>query len=157
MSQTTVVKSFADLPQLLSIDDLPPGPDEASEEPAPAPAIPDGTIELVAESDASFDLGDLLAELERRAGGGGGLPAQMLKFLQDLTAACARAGFEWGGLGPGEEEALAQIDELPAPFPAFAAFLRQIGRGELAPIPGGLPWELHGWLEEVVRRIREGS
>jgi hypothetical protein len=64
MSQTTVVKSFADLPQLLSLDDLPPGPDEASEEPASPPAIPDGSIEAVAESEATIDLGDLLAELE---------------------------------------------------------------------------------------------
>jgi hypothetical protein len=64
MSQTTVVKSFADLPQLLSLDDLPPGPDEASEEPEPAPEIPDSSIDPVVETEATIDLGDLLAELE---------------------------------------------------------------------------------------------
>src|SRR4051812_4025332 len=64
MSQTTVVKSFADLPQLLNLDDLPPGPDEAVEEPASPPAIPDNPIDAIAESEATIDLGDLLAELE---------------------------------------------------------------------------------------------
>src|SRR6187402_493041 len=64
MSQTTVVKSFADLPRLLSLDDLPAGSDEAIEEPATPPAIPDNSIEPVAESGVTIDLGDLLAELE---------------------------------------------------------------------------------------------
>jgi tetratricopeptide (TPR) repeat protein len=67
----------------------------------------------------------LLEEVKRRAGGGGGLPTQMLKALQALTITCAQAGFDDGALGPDEEEALAQIDELPAPFPEFAGFLRQ--------------------------------
>jgi hypothetical protein len=97
---------------------------------------------------------DLLAELERRAGGGGGLPAQMLKTLQALSLACAQAGFDDGGLGPAEEEALAQLGELPAPFPDFAAFLRQIAAGQVAPIPDGLPAELRQWLEELVQAIR---
>lgn len=113
--------------------------------------------DLVAAAKWAKKRDDLRAELRRRAGGGAGMPAQMLKALQGLTLACARAGFEGDGLGPGEEEALAQLDGLPAPFPAFAAFLRQLGKGELAPIPGGLPGELHGWLEEVVRAIGEGA
>lgn len=100
---------------------------------------------------------DLLAELERRAGGGGGLPAQMLKALQALTVACAQAGFGDGALSPAEEEALAQLDGFPAPFPAFAAFLRQIAAGQLPPIPNGLPAELRQWLEELVRAIQESS
>jgi tetratricopeptide (TPR) repeat protein len=112
--------------------------------------------DLAAAAEWARKRDDLRAELRRRAGGGDGLPAQMLQVLQVLTLACARAGFEGDGLGPGEEEALAQIDGLPAPFPEFAAFLRQLGKGELAPIPGGLPGELRGWLEEVVRAIREG-
>ncbi len=94
---------------------------------------------------------DLRAELKRRAGGGGGLPAQMLKALQALTVACAQAGFGDGSLGLGEEEALAQLDGLPAPYPAFAAYLRQIAAGQPAPIPGGLPEELREWLEEMVQ------
>jgi tetratricopeptide (TPR) repeat protein len=96
---------------------------------------------------------DLLAELERRAGGGGDLPAQMLQALQALTLACAQAGFGDGSLGPAEEEALAQIEGLPAPFPDFAAFLRQIAAGQVALIPGGLPGELQTWLEELVEAI----
>src|SRR4051812_11532562 len=71
---------------------------------------------------------DLLEELERRAGGGGGLPAQMLKALQALTVACAQAGFGDGDFGPAEEEALAQLTQLPDPFPDYAAFLRQIAQ-----------------------------
>lgn len=94
---------------------------------------------------------DLLEELERRAGGGGGLPAQMLKALQALTIACAQAGFGDRSLGLDEEEAFAQLDGLPAPYPAFAAFLRQIAAGQQAAIPGGLPDELREWLEEMMQ------
>jgi tetratricopeptide (TPR) repeat protein len=94
---------------------------------------------------------DLRAELKRRAGGGGGLPAQMLKAFQALTIACAQAGFGDGSLGPDVEEALAQLDEGPAPYPAFAAFLRQIAAGQPATIPGGLPDEFREWLEELMQ------
>jgi tetratricopeptide (TPR) repeat protein len=97
---------------------------------------------------------DLLAELERRAGGGGGLPAQMLQALQRLTLACAQTGFGEEGLGPGEEEALAQLDGLPAPFPELAGFLRRIAAGEVPAVPGGLPRELGEFLEAVVVEIR---
>jgi hypothetical protein len=64
MTQTTVVKSFADLPQLLSLEDLPPGPDEATHEPTPQPLVPNSPVERVTDSDAAIDLADLLAELE---------------------------------------------------------------------------------------------
>jgi tetratricopeptide (TPR) repeat protein len=98
----------------------------------------------------------LRAELKCRAGGGGGLSAQMLKALQVLTVACAQAGFGDGSFGPAEEEALAQLDGFPAPFPAFAAFLRQIAAGQLPPIPDGLPGELRELLEKLVGASREG-
>jgi hypothetical protein len=91
----------------------------------------------------------LLEEIKRRAGGGGGLPAQTLKVLQALTVTCAQAGFGDGTLGPDEEEVLAQLDQGPAPFPEFAAFLRQLAAGQLPPIPHGLPAELRQWLEEL--------
>jgi tetratricopeptide (TPR) repeat protein len=41
----------------------------------------------------------LLAEFKRRAGGGGGLPAQMLEALHALTIACAQTGFGDANLG----------------------------------------------------------
>jgi tetratricopeptide (TPR) repeat protein len=96
----------------------------------------------------------LLEERKRRAGGGGGLPAQTLKILQALTVTCAQAGFGDGPFGPAEEEALAQLDQRPAPFPEFAAFLRQLAAGQLPPIPHGLPAELRQWLEELTQHIR---
>jgi tetratricopeptide (TPR) repeat protein len=96
---------------------------------------------------------DLRAEFERRAGGGGSLPVQMLQGLQRLTLACAQAGFGDGSIGPAEEEALAQVEGLPAPFPGYAAFLRQIAAGQVASIPDGLPGELREWVEA----IREGQ
>ncbi len=111
--------------------------------------------DLAAAAEWAKKRDDLLAELKRRAGGGGDLPAQMLEALQALTLACAQAGFGDGGLGPGEEEALAQLDGLPAQFPDFAAFLRQIAAGELPPIPNGLPVELRQWLEELVQAISD--
>jgi tetratricopeptide (TPR) repeat protein len=111
--------------------------------------------DLAAAAEWARKRDDLRAELRRRAGGGGGLHPKMLQALQALTAACARAGLGEGGLGPGEEEALAQLEGLPAPFPALAAFLRQIAAGELPPVPGGLPEELRGWLEGAVEAVRQ--
>ena len=112
--------------------------------------------DLAAAAEWAKKRDDLLAELERRAGGGGGLPAQMLQALQRLALACAQAGFEEAGLGPGEEEALARLDGFSAPFPALAGFLRQLAAGEVpAAVPGGLPEELGGWLEGLVVEIRK--
>jgi len=100
---------------------------------------------------------NLRAEFERRAGGGGSLPAQMVQALQSLTIACAQAGFGDGDFGPEVEEALAQLAQLPEPFPDYAAFLRQIAAGELPPVPTGLPGELREWLEELSQAIRNAS
>lgn len=97
---------------------------------------------------------DLRVELKRRAGGGGGLPAQMLQALQRLTLACAQAGFGDGDFGSAEEEALTKLGEQSAPFPEFAAFLRQIAAGEVPPIPEGLPEELREWVEGLVEEIK---
>jgi len=64
MAQTTVVKSFADLPRLLSLDDLPPGPDDPGDAQTPEECIPDDVIGPDAPAEAPIDLADLLAELE---------------------------------------------------------------------------------------------
>ncbi len=96
----------------------------------------------------------LYAEISLRAGS---LPPEMLKGLQALTNACAQAGFRNGGFGPAEEEALAHFDRMPAPLSDFAAFLRKIAAGQVAPIPDGLPEELREWLEGLVEEIREAQ
>ena len=98
---------------------------------------------------------DLRAELERRAGGGGSIPGQMLRALQALTIACARAGFGGEPLDPGAEEALAHLDGFPAPFPDFAAALRRLAAGQLPSIPAGLPRELHELLDDITKAIRD--
>ncbi len=113
--------------------------------------------DLTAAAEWAKKRDDLLAELERRAGGGGGLPAQMLQALQRLTLACAQVGFGEDGLGPDEEEVLAQLDGLPAPFPELAGFLRRIAAGEVPAVPGGLPVELRQLLAGLVQAIREAS
>jgi hypothetical protein len=77
----------------------------------------------------------------------------MLQALQRLTLACAQAGFGEEGLGPAEEEVLAQLDGLPAPFPELAGFLRRIAAGEVPAVPEGLPRELGEFLEAVVVEI----
>ncbi len=98
---------------------------------------------------------ELRAELERRAGGGGSIPGEMLRALQALTMACARAGFGGEPLDPAVEENLAHLDGSPAPFPAFSAALRRLAAGDLPPIPAGLPPELHEFLEGITKAIRE--
>jgi tetratricopeptide (TPR) repeat protein len=97
----------------------------------------------------------LIAELEERAGGGSGIPAQMLQAFAQLTLACARAGFGDSPLGPDAEEALATLDGYPAPFPDFTAHLRYLAAGEFCPIPPGLPKELHDLLSEIHTAIRD--
>jgi len=64
MAQTTVVKSFADLPRLLSLDDLPPGPDEPGDALPSEESIPVEVIEPATPTEAPIDLADLLADLE---------------------------------------------------------------------------------------------
>ena len=98
---------------------------------------------------------NLLEEVKRRAGGEDGIPAQMLKALQALTLECARVGFGDDKLHPAAENALAQLDQLPGPFPAFAASLRHLAAGELPPIPSTLPAELRRLLESVTQAIHE--
>jgi len=97
---------------------------------------------------------DLLEELERRAGGGG-VPAKMMKAFQALAVACAQAGLGGDALGSAEEETVAQIDQLPAPFPDFAAFLRQVAAGQLPAVPASLPAELRQLSEGLVQAIKE--
>jgi tetratricopeptide (TPR) repeat protein len=99
----------------------------------------------------------LRQEAERRAGGRGGLPTEMLKSLKILTLTCAHAGFGDGKLGADHEEALARLDEAPAPFCDLAAFLRQLAGGELPPVPHGLPAELADSLEKMIKDIRDAS
>jgi tetratricopeptide (TPR) repeat protein len=100
---------------------------------------------------------ELGAELQRRAGGGGGIPVQMVSALTQLTLACVKAGFGGVTLGPDMEESLASIEGAPAPFPAFAAHLRQLANGELAPIPTGLLRELHEVLDQIHKAIKESG
>ena len=96
-------------------------------------------------------------EIRRRAGGVGGVSAQTLKALQALAVHCAQSGFGDGNLGPAEEEGLAQLEQFPAPFPGFAAFLRQVAAGRLPPIPGDLPRELEQMLKAIVQAIRQAQ
>lgn len=98
---------------------------------------------------------DLTAEPQRRAGGRGSLPVEMLKALQTITLACAQAGFGGSGLRPFEEEAISRLRQFPDPFPDFATFLHQLAAGQLPPIPSGLPAEFLQGLEQLVEAIRE--
>jgi hypothetical protein len=111
--------------------------------------------DLAAAAEWAQKRDDLLAELKRRAGGGGGLPAQMLKALQGLAMACFQAGLEDEDLGPDGQEVLAQLDQFPAPFPELATFLRRVVAGELPPIPDGLQPELREWLETLTFTVRQ--
>jgi tetratricopeptide (TPR) repeat protein len=98
--------------------------------------------------------GSLRLELYRRIHGA--FPPEMIRSLQGLTIACARAGCGDGKFSNAEEAALAQLGELPAPFPDFVAFLRRIATGQLTPIPNGLPPELRQLLEAAEQAVRKG-
>jgi tetratricopeptide (TPR) repeat protein len=100
------------------------------------------------------------AELERRARGGSGLPAQFLRALQGLSVACAQAGFGQDKpqeLDPGAESALAQIEKLDPPMPEVASFLRRLAGGELPVLPAGLPDELRQFLEQLLAAAKEAK
>jgi tetratricopeptide (TPR) repeat protein len=100
---------------------------------------------------------ELRAELEHRAGGGGSIPSQMLRTLEALTLACARAGYGGEPLGPAEEEALAKLDSFPAPFPDFSAALRRVTAGEIPSIPANFPPQLRALLDDITKAIRDRS
>ncbi len=96
-----------------------------------------------------------LAEVERLAGGGSGVPIQMLQALQALTVACARTGFRDQRLAPDAEEALGTLDGYPAPFSLFSAALRQLAAGQIPAIPDALSSELQQILAAIVEAIRK--
>ena len=75
----------------------------------------------------------------------------MLQALQALTIACAQAGFGDAPLGSAEEEALAQLDGMPAPFPGLSTALRQLAAGRVPAIPAALPAELQQLLASIVQ------
>jgi hypothetical protein len=116
-----------------------------------APALSDTSV--AAEWAQKRD--DLRAELERRTGGSGALPAKMVQALQQLAIACAHAGFGDARTRPGRNEALAKLDGYPVPFPDFVAYLRQLAASQLPPIPTSLPAELREFLEPLAQAIRE--
>jgi len=97
---------------------------------------------------------ELIAELKRRAGGGG-IPGQMLQALKQLTLACTQIGFGGETMTPDIEEALARLDKYPAPLPAFSAALRQLAVGQIPDVPSGLPKELTELLTGIIQAIRE--
>jgi len=102
------------------------------------------------------------AELQRRARGpgGGGLPPQFAQAVQQLSIACAQAGFgqpQPQDLGPAEESALAQLEQLPAPLPDLAAFLRRLAARELPPIPATLPPDLRHFLQQLLAAAKEAG
>jgi len=100
----------------------------------------------------------VLEEQERRAEGPGGVPPQLLQAIRTLSMACARAGFgqeQPDQLSPGEESDLAQIEQLPAPLPDIAPFLRRIAAGEIPSPPTALPAELLELFAQLIDSIRE--
>jgi hypothetical protein len=99
-------------------------------------------------------------ELERRAQGPGGLPPQFAQAIQQLSIACAQAGFadaQPQELGPAEESALAQLEKLPSPLPDLAAFLRRLAVRELPTVPSTLPPELQQFLQQLLDAVKEAG
>ncbi len=85
-------------------------------------------------------------------------PPQFAQAIQQLSIACAQAGFGQAqpqDLDPGAESALAQLEKLPAPLPDLAAFRRRLATGELPPVPSTLPPELQKHFAQLWDAIRE--
>ena len=57
----------------------------------------------------------------------------------------------------GVESALAQLDKLPAPMAALAAFLRRLAAGEFPAVPGDLPPEIQKFLTQLLDAIKEAN
>jgi len=98
---------------------------------------------------------ELVAELERRAGGGGGLPAEAVRAVLSLAVACARAGVDGSELPPQAEAVLAQLAEAPAPLASLVPFLRGLAAGEAVRVPEGLPAELAEGLGLLLTAVGE--
>ena len=100
------------------------------------------------------------AELDRRAQGAGGPAPQLIEGIQQLSLACAQAGFGQAQpveLGPDEESALAELEKFPAPFPDVVPFLRRLAARDLVPVPAALPPELRQFLQQLVNAAREAG
>jgi tetratricopeptide (TPR) repeat protein len=98
---------------------------------------------------------EVRAELKRRAQGGNGMPPQFLQAIQSLASDCAQAGVDQTALAPQTEAALAQVEQLPAPFNALAPFCRGLAAGELPAVPAALPELLRALLEQIVDAVKQ--
>lgn len=98
-----------------------------------------------------------IAERQRLAGGGGGMGGEMLQALQAIALACAQAGLNHATIDPAESEALAKLDSFPAPFPEFAAALRQLAAGQIPAIVASFPAELQQLLAQITEDVREAQ
>ena len=101
-----------------------------------------------------------LNKFERCAHGPGGLAPQFAQRIQQLSIACAQAGFgraQAQELDPGAESALAQLEKSPAPLPDLAAFLRRLATRELPPVPSSLPPELQQSLRQLLEAFKESG
>jgi hypothetical protein len=96
-------------------------------------------------------------ELNRRAGGPGGLPPKFLKAVQALGMACARAAVEHVPLAPEAEAALDQLTQAPPPLPDLASFLRRVAASEHPSVPPDLPAELIEYLTQLLQAIKESQ
>jgi hypothetical protein len=81
----------------------------------------------------------------------------ILRALQQLAVACARTGFGGEPLDPVAEEALAKLDSLPPPLPAFSSALRELAAGTFPSSSTGLPNELREILETLTQALRDAS
>jgi tetratricopeptide (TPR) repeat protein len=98
-----------------------------------------------------------LAELQRlrTQGAGPALPPQLVKALLAMAQGAFQVRTGGGASPPDLDEALtAMADNLPEPFPALAAHLRSVARGDpLPPLPSGLPPELTSIFDSLHEAI----
>ena len=84
------------------------------------------------------------------------LPDEVVQFILALAQAAYTARHSAVPLPPDAAEALAQLADAPAPFPAVGAFLRAVAEGQPVPtVPEGLPEVVREILEKLAEAVGE--
>jgi hypothetical protein len=82
------------------------------------------------------------------------MATKRVQAILALAQAAYTARYSQTALPPDAAEALAQLTDAPAPFPALGACLRAVADGQAVPgVPAGLPAPLRAMMETLVAAL----